>query len=113
MNYVNEVIAQFGAGEAVVYHGLVKEDKSAYSSYISAIRKYKIKKTLMPPSKWLFERDEQRALSTFEEIAKALGLGSAQRAYSCYKTGMRQILKAIKKNPKRYPAIIEAGGLII
>lgn len=108
MNYVNQILSRFSPGERLCYYCLSPKDKSAYASYISAVRYYKVAKPLMSPSEWLFQKEEQEALTEFIVIAKALGLDSPQTAYNYYKSGLRRILKIVKGNPKKYSAILGA-----
>lgn len=112
MSYIESIVETFGESEKICYYNFTSRDKSMYSSYVSAIDRYSIKKALMPPSEWKFQKDERDALTDFGTIAKALGLNSPQHAYTYYTLALTHILKIIRKNPKKYATLAEIGELL-
>lgn len=113
MRFVDEVIAHFGYDARLCYESFPSRVKSGYCAYVNNHKAQGIKIALLSPKQWIDRQKENEELPTFDEIAKELGFTSPSHAYTYYKQGMRHILKHIKKNPHKYPAIIEAGGLAI
>lgn len=103
---MKEALKHFSEAERFYYSNFSASDKSAYSSYVGAVYRYSVAKPLMSPSEWAFQKEEREALTDFANIAEKLGLNSAQHAYTYYKSGLRHILKIIKKNPKKYSALV-------
>lgn len=113
MKAIDEALAKFGYEARLYYNSFEPKVRSGYCSYVCNHKIHNVKATLLTPREWDTLRLEKEELPTFEEISQALKLGTTQCAYSAYKRGLRQILKIIRRNPHKYPAIIEAGGLVV
>lgn len=113
MSSIDEALAKFGYEARLYYNSFEPKVRSDYCSYVCNHKLHNVKATLLTPREWDALRREKQELPTFDEIGRALGFSTTQCAYSAYKRGLRQILKIIRRNPHKYPAIIEAGGLAI